>query len=219
MTHVAAFLGDDEASITQRRLQTELLRIRGPEAVLGVHRLQVFAVNLERVDRMALATDDEVGRVEADALVVETDILNSPQQRYGCLLASVVEEGLPVLPAMAGHFADSVDDFTVERVIGVFRDKATVGLERRNAALSGEVGRLLERRHARRAKWARHQANGFRPLIEIIDLRAGAGGEECGGREAKGSCINKFRLKSAHITNTHALPSVTLAGCALLVCL
>ncbi len=83
------------------------------------------------------------------------------------LLAGFHEEVLAVGLAVFRHGADGFDGLRVERIAGVFRDEAAVGLHLGDADLLGEIGYLAEGVDARGAGFGWHQADGGWPLHEV----------------------------------------------------
>jgi hypothetical protein len=78
-----------------------------------VNPLHVGADEFDSVDRIRLAVEDQIGKVEVDALIVHSDILNGSYQGDGSLLPGLVTEILAIALAMGGHFAHRRHRFSV----------------------------------------------------------------------------------------------------------
>src|SRR2546427_3382102 len=149
---------------------SQLSWVRRPETVLGVNSLDIRREDLDGVDRIGLAVEDEVGKIKVDALIVETDVQHRAHQRNGSFLPGLIAEVLRVAAAILHHFAHGCDRLFVYRVVGIFRNEPGVTLDRGNAARFGEVRALLHPRDARGARIARHHTDRQRPFVEIPHL-------------------------------------------------
>ena len=68
---------------------------------------------------------------------------------------------------MLGDGADGFDGAGIERIGGIFRDEAAVGLHLGNAEQLGEIGNLAQGVDARGTGFGRNQADGGGPAQEV----------------------------------------------------
>ena len=129
--------------------------------------LHVGCEEFNGVNRIRLAIENQIGEIEVDALIVHSDILNGSYQGDGSLLPGLVTEILAIALAISGHFAHRRHRFSVYRVIGIFGDKSTVCLDRRNATLLCEVRSFLDVRDASCPRLPWNKTYRQRPLVEI----------------------------------------------------
>ncbi len=174
-------LGEINLTLTDEHLLPQLVGVGGPPAVFRVRGLHVRAQNLERVDGIRFAVEDEVGRVQPHAKRRMVHILNHPQHGGGRLLAGLHEEALAVRAAVYGQFVNGGDRLRVERILRVFRNEAAVRLHKADAETRSEVGALLERVDARGASGARHDANGGGAFDKVPLQRLRIDHLGCGG--------------------------------------
>ena len=140
----------------------ELVGVGGPAAVFGVDAADVGAEDVDRVDWIGLAVEDEVGGVEADAEVGHVHVADGARHGGGGFLAGLHEEVLAVALAVLGDGADGFDGFWIERVGGIFGNEAAVGLHLVDAELFGEVGHLAQGVDAGGAGFGRHAGRWWR---------------------------------------------------------
>ena len=140
----------------------ELAGIGRPAAVLGVDAAHVRAEDVDRVDRICLAVEDEVGGVEADGEVGHGHVANHARHGGRRLLAGFHQEVLPVALAVLGDGANGFDGAGIESVGGIFGNEAAVGLDLGYAEQLGEVGDLAQSVDASGAGCRRHEADGGR---------------------------------------------------------
>src|SRR3989441_3913654 len=122
---------------------SQLSWVRRPETVLGMNSLDIGREDLDGVDRIGLAVEDEVGKIKVDALIVETDVLHGAHERNGRFLPGFIAEGLTVAPAVLHYVAHGHDRLLVYRIVGIFWNEPGVTLHRGNAACLGKVRGLL----------------------------------------------------------------------------
>src|SRR2546425_10574734 len=149
---------------------SQLSWVRRPETVLGMNSLDIGREDLDGVDRIGLAVEDEVGKIKVDALIVETDVLHRAYERDGRFLPGLIAEVLSVAPAIRHDVAQGRDRLFVYRVVGIFRNEPGVTLHRGNAACFGKVRGLLDPGDARGARVARHDADRQRPIVKVPSL-------------------------------------------------
>ena len=111
--------GEDLAEVHQafadKNLFAKFVGVGGPEAILGMNAAHMGTEDVDRVHRVGLAVEQEVGGVEADAKVGHGHIVDGARHGGGCLLAGFHEEVLAVGLAVFGHGADGFDGLRVER--------------------------------------------------------------------------------------------------------
>ena len=132
--------------------------------------LDIGREDLDGVDRIRLAVEDQVGKIKVDALIVETDVLHRPHERNGRFLPGFIAEVLTVAPAILHYFAHGRDRLFVDRIVGIFRNEPRVTLHRGNAACFGKVRGLFHPGDARGAGVPRNDADRQRPLVKIPNL-------------------------------------------------
>src|ERR1035438_9297789 len=76
---------------------------------------------------------------------------------------------------MADHIGYPYNRLLVEWIIWVLRNEAAVGMDRLDVQSFGEVRSLLELLDTGLPVLARHEANRFRTMIEVIDQGLGPG--------------------------------------------
>src|ERR1700722_12255304 len=126
------------------------------------------AEDLQRIHRIGLAIENEVGGVKVYAVIVESHVVDGAVEGDGRFLAGLAAEVLAIAAAIVGHRADSFDGFLIYRIVGVFWDKSAVSLDGGHAALFGKVGSLLDLGNAGFAILARDQADGERAAVEVV---------------------------------------------------
>src|SRR6266550_2339690 len=114
--------------------------------------------SLDGIHRIRLAVKNQIGEIEVNALIVQTNVLNRAHERYWRFLAGLVTQVLPIALAVACYLTDRLHRLFIERVVGIFRNKSAMRLHGGDAALLGEVGGLLDVCDAGRACLARNQA-------------------------------------------------------------
>src|SRR5215467_1448744 len=157
---------------------SELSRICGPEAVLCVDALNVGRQHFDGVYRIGLAVHDDVGEVEVDPLVAETDVVHGADQRNRGFLAGLVAEVLAISAAILRDFAHRGNEFLVNRIVWIFRDKAGVCLYGGDINARGEIGGRFDVRDTGGTRLARDQAYGKRAIVKIPGFLAGAADDE-----------------------------------------
>src|ERR1039458_3472992 len=166
-----------DLALADGHLATQLTGAGRVEPVLGVDSLHQRAEDIEGVHRIGLAVEDEVGGVEVHADIVEADVADGAEEGDGGFLAGFAAEVLAVAAAVVGHGADGFDGFLVNGIVRIFGDESAVSLDGGDAALFGEIGGFLDLGDARVAIFARHQADGERTFIEVVDFGARAAGD------------------------------------------
>src|SRR3984957_11193786 len=160
-------LSEVDEAFADENLFAKFVGVGGPAAILGMDAAHMGTEDVDRIHRVGLAVEEEVGGIEADAEVGHGYIVYGAGHRGGCFLAGFHEEVLAVGLAMFGHGADGFDGLRVEGIAGVFWDEAAVGLYLGNADLLGEVGNLAEGVDARGAGFGGHHADGGWSLHEV----------------------------------------------------
>ena len=127
-----------------------------------MHAPHVAADLPQRLDRIARAVEDHVGRIEIHEQIVALHRGEEGKQRVGRLLAGLQMHPLPLPAAMVAKLARDGEHLPIERVGGVVRDEAEVQPDRIDAQEPGEIGDFLHFHQPRGPGLRRNQADGPR---------------------------------------------------------
>ena len=122
------------------------------------------AENIDGIDGIRLAIQNQVGGVEADSEIRQCHIANHPRHRRRRLLSRLHQEVLAVPVAMLRDRVDRIDRARIQRVGRVFGNESAMRLNLRDAEQFRKVRSLSQRVNARRTRLWRNQADGRRPL-------------------------------------------------------
>jgi hypothetical protein len=167
-------LWEIDLTFADSHFPAEVFRVRGEQAVFCVHAADVGADDIQRVDRIALAVEDEIRGIEVDADVAGTNVLNEAEQGDGALLAGFAVQPEAGLPRVFGDFADGGDGLGIERVAREFGDETDVSLKRGDTRVGSNVEGEFERVDAGAAGAGRDKADGGWAFGEVPHHRAGA---------------------------------------------
>src|SRR5207253_9995555 len=106
----------------------QLSRVRRPKTVFGMNALDIRREDLDGVERIGFAVEDEVGKIKVDALIVETNVLYHPHERNWSFLTGFIAEVLTVAPAIFHHIAHRRHRFHVYGIVGILRNEPCVTL-------------------------------------------------------------------------------------------
>src|SRR2546425_7107690 len=168
-------------AFADRHFLAQLPRVRRPETVFGMNSLDIGREDLDGVDRIRFAVEDEVGKIKVNALIVEADVLYRANERDGCFLPGLIAEVLRVAPAVLHHVAHRCDRLLVYRVVGIFWNEPGVTLHRGDAACFGKIRGLLHPSDARGARVAGNDADRQRSFVKIPHLATWSSNHD-GGR-------------------------------------
>ena len=118
--------------------------------------LHVRAKELNGIDGIGLAVENQVCEIEVDALIVQAHVLNRAHQRDRRLLAGLVPKILAVVLAVGGDLSHRRDRFLVNWIVWILGDESAVRLHRGDAALFGKVRRLFDMGDARISRLPRN---------------------------------------------------------------
>ena len=155
------------SSLAHQNLFAQLAGVGWPEAVFGMDIADIGTEDVDCIDRIGLAVEDEVGHVEADAQVGHGDVADGAQHGDRRLLARFHQECLAIALAVLGNGADSFDGSRIERVSWILGNKTAMRLHLENANLLGKIGRLAQGIDAGGAGFGRHQADGGRSTGKV----------------------------------------------------
>src|SRR5579862_739470 len=162
----------------------KVMRIGGPQAILGVDALDVRREEFNGVYRIGFAIEDEIGEIKIDALIFQADVVDGANQRNRGFLSGFVAEVLAITAAVFGDFAHGGDGFLVERIVGIFGDEPAMSLHGGNVAADSEIRRGFEVGDAGRAGVARNEADGQGAVVEIPGFLAGTADDQGSGFNA-----------------------------------
>src|SRR6478672_7322089 len=86
--------------LTNRDFLAKVLRVCRPKSVLGMNPLHVRTKDLDGINRVGLAVENEIGEIEVDALIVEANVLDGANESDGSFLAGFIAEVLAVALAV-----------------------------------------------------------------------------------------------------------------------
>src|ERR1700751_4911928 len=163
--------GEDGTEIDQsssdKHLFTEFARVGRPAPVLCMDAANVWPKNIDGVDWVGLAVENQVGSIEADGEVRHVDVADHPRHRRRSLLSGFHQEVLTIPLAMCGNCADRLNRSGVERIGRILRNETAMRLNLRDSEDPGEIGDLTKCINARGAQGWRHQSNGGGPAQEV----------------------------------------------------
>lgn len=156
----------DQASADQDLL-TEFVGIGRPSAILGMNAADMRAKDVDRINRIGLSVENQIGRVETNREILHVHIANHARHGRGSLLSSFHKEILSIFTAVLGDRANGLHGLRIERVGGVFGDKAAMRLDLRDAEQFGKIRNLAQCVDARPARGWRNKSDGRRAAQEV----------------------------------------------------
>ncbi len=99
--------------------------------------------HVERIHRVALAIENQVGRIHVHPDVGEPGRTNHAQQRKRSFLARFAAEGLAVALAVVRHVPQHIHARFEHRVFRILGEEAEMALHGWNTSRLGEVGCLV----------------------------------------------------------------------------
>src|ERR1035437_9499306 len=130
-------LGENRFEINQpladKNLFAEFAGIGGPASVFRVHTAYMRPQNVDSVDRIRFAVEDEVGRIQSNGEVREADVADHARHGGWSLLAGFHKEILTIALAMLRHCSDRFNRARIERIGRVLWNEAAMCLHLWNA--------------------------------------------------------------------------------------
>ena len=163
-----------DLTLADRYLLAELVGIGRVKPVFGVDRADVLAEDIQRIEGIGFSVQDQIGSVQADSDVIQTDIPDDAHQCDRGLLPGLEQERLAIPFGVLRDFAYRLDRLAVEWVGRSLRNEPAMCLQVGDAEPFGEIRRALEADHPGAARGARNQPDGGRTLGKIPDVLSGS---------------------------------------------
>ena len=125
------------------------------------------ADDVDRVDWIGLAVEDQVGGVQSDGEVGKIYVANHPRHGGRRFLSGFHEEVLAVAVAVFGDCANGLDRLRIKRIGRILGNESAVGLHLADAKQFCKVGNLPQGINARSACLRWHDTDCRWPLQEV----------------------------------------------------